>query len=440
MDTGKVDIQIPGYKVLERVGAGATGTVYAAEDTRTGARVVVKVIHPQLVRKPTIREAFLQGVTRAISLDHPGVVPALMTGEADPGGLYVVSAWAGGAALTDLLLQQGTISESRALEILIGLAGVLAAAHDVNLIHGDLTPENIWLSKGEGRPGGIAVTDFGMSPLHMAAGFEEQRPPYYLSPEQIRGEAPGVSSDIYALGVIAFQLITGRLPFSAPRPRDVLLMHLNDDPPPPASLTRVSPEIELFLFRALAKDPSLRPPDMAAVQAALAGEPVPKPRPKQLDTPPTMDDMVVVSGSKEARPARRRPAAIKASPSELSERDHAEASGAFESGVYPIIEIEPTPTPDPDLVIVEEEAEEEEGELEFCFADGTGQIERVPPGEGPDPAITGVLPGPARPEPLEPEPLPVMQLLPTLLGLICGIGVGLLAFRLFTGGWPYPLG
>ena len=435
MDLGKQQIRIPGYQVLDRIGTGATGTVYAAEDTRTGSQVVVKIIHDHLVHKNNIREAFFQGVTRAISLDHPGVIPALMTGEADSGGLYVVSARAQGTPLTDLLLQQGAVSEERALEILIGLAGVLSAAHAVNLFHGDLTLENIWLSSGQGWPGGIAVADFGMSPLHMAPGFEEQRAPYYLSPEQIRGEAPGVSSDIYALGVIAYQLITGRLPFSAPRPRDVLLMHLNDDPPPPASLTTVSPETELFLFQTLAKDPTLRPQDMVAVQAILSGEPAPEPPAEQQDTPPTMDDLVVVSGSRDPRLARRRVITTRAAPKELNERDHAETSGQFESGIHPAMEVEVHKGEDPGLVIVEEE-----GELEFNFADGTGQIERVPPGNGPDPAITGVLPGPARPEPPVPTPAPMMQLLPTLLGLICGVGVGLVAFRFFTGAWPYPLG
>ena len=415
------------------------GTVHAAENTRTGAKAVVKIIHDHLVRRNNIREAFFQGVTRAIALDHPGVVPALMTGEDDSGSLYVVSAWAEGTPLTDLLLQQGAVPEQRALEILGGLAGVLAAAHAMKLVHGDLTPENIWLSSGQGRPGGIAVTDFGMSPLHRAPGFEEQRPPYYLSPEQIRGEAPGVSSDIYALGVIAYQLLTGRLPFSSPRPRDVLLMHLNDDPPPPASLTTVSPEIELFLFRALAKDPTLRPPDMRAVQAALSGEPVPDPPEEQVNTPPTMDDMVMVKSSREPSPANVQAVTIKAAPRALKERDHAETSGQFESGVYQVVEVDIPEVKEPDLVIVEEEAPEED-ELEFNFADGTGHIERIPPGNGPDPVITGILPGLARPDAPVPTPAPMMQLLPTLFGLICGVGVGLAAFRLFTGAWPYPLG
>ena len=435
---GKQEIRLPGYHVLEQIGTGATGTVYAAEDTRTGSQVVVKIIHDHLVRRRNIREAFFQGVTRAISLEHPGVVHALMTGEVESGGLYVVSAWAEGTPLTDLLLQQGAVPEQRALEILAGLSGVLGAAHAVNLVHGDLTPENIWLSTGQGRPGGVAVTDFGMSPLHMAPGFEEQRPPYYLSPEQIRGEAPGVSSDVYALGIIAYQLFTGRLPFSSPRPRDVLLMHLNDDPPAPASLTNVSPEIELFLFRALAKDPALRPPDMGAVQAALSGEPVPEPPMEQLETPPTMDDMIVVSGSREPSPANVQAITAKAMPKELKERDYAETSGHFETGEFNVEDELDQAANGPGLVIVEEEAEE--GELEFNFADGTGQIERIPLGSGPNPVITGILPGPAKPEPPEPTPAPMMQLVPTLLGLICGVGVGLVAFRLFTGAWPYPLG
>ena len=437
MDTGTPEIRIPGYHVLERIGTGATGTVYAAEDSRTGAKVVVKIIHPHLVRKPNIREAFLQGVTRAIYLDHPGVVPALMTGEADPGGLYVVSGWASGIPLTDLLLKHGAVPEARALDILGGLAGVLGAAHGVDLVHGDLSPENIWISSGEGKPGGVSVTDFGMSPLHMAAGFEDQRPPYYISPEQIRGEAPGVSSDVYALGIIAFQLVTGRLPFSSPRPRDVLLMHLNDDPPPPASLARVSTEMELFLFRSLAKDPALRPSDMGAVQAALFGEQA-RPSPElREDAPLTMDDMVVVSGTPEQGPARLDLGTTKAAPRKLKERDHAEASGQIETGEHEAIQGLLAREPDPTLVIVEEE---EEGELEFKFADDSALIQLVPRGDGPNPAVTGVLPGP-RPRPApDPGPSPGFQILPTVLGLLPGVAVGLVAFRLLTGAWPPPLG
>jgi len=440
MDTGTPEIRIPGYQVLETIGTGATGTVCAAEDARTGKKVVVKVIHPHLVRKPSIREAFFQAVTRAIYLDHPGVVPALMTGEAEQGGLYVVSGWATGKPLTDILLQYGPVPEERALEILGGLAGVMGAAHAVDLVHGALSPENIWISSGEGKPGGVSVTDFGMSPLHMAAGFEDQRLPYYLSPEQIKGEAPGVSSDVYALGVIAFQLITGRLPFSSPRPRDVLLMHLNDDPPPPASLAKVSAEVELFLFRSLAKDPALRPQDMDAVQAALSGDHEsdgPERRDPHLDTPPTMDDMVVVSGSPEHGAARLDGIANKAAPKESEERDHAVASGQIETGEHEAIEGGVNPGQDPTSVIVEEA---EEGELEFNFAEDSALIQLAPKGDGPNPAVTGVLPGP-RPKP-DPDlgPAPGFQILPTLLGLICGVAVGLAAFRLITGAWPPPLG
>ena len=232
MASAELDIQIPGYCINRRIGAGATGTVYEAEEQHGGKGVVIKIIHPHLVRKESVREAFLQAVTIVISLDHPGVVPALMAGEAERGGLYVVSACAEGSSLTDLLAQKGALSEKRALALLADLAGVLSVAHEAKLVHGNLTPENIWV-RGDAIQGRVSVMDFGMAPLHVAAGDEEQRPPYYLSPEQIKGEAPSVRSDVYALGILAFQLLTGRLPFSSPKPRDVLLMHLNDEPPPP---------------------------------------------------------------------------------------------------------------------------------------------------------------------------------------------------------------
>lgn len=438
---------IPGYRVTRRIGAGVTGTVYAAEDTAAGGMVVVKVLHPHLVRQASVREAFLQAVARVVSLDHPGVVPVLMSGESEAGDLYVITAQARGCPLTDLLSDQGALGEEESLPLLLDLASALGAAHAAGLVHGDLTPENIWV-RIEGTRRHLAVTDFGMNPLHMAAGSDDILPPYYLSPEQIRGQVPSVRSDVYALGIIAFQLLTGRLPFSSPKPRDVLMMHLNDDPPPPGEFATVTPETEVFLFQALSKDPMLRFRDMAAVANALSGG-GPEPRPARsrkaevslrLKTGPADDDLVVVRGDDDGIPPAMPPHLRRRRRSE--EWDHAEASGQFQSAVPTELGLMPGQAEDAESVIVEQGAPTRSlVSPPAPPVEAAASSPRPPAAASVDPARTGMLPRPerstARTRPRRREEHEPLRWGAALLGLLSAAGFGVASFKALTGVWPF---
>ncbi len=266
------EISVAGYKIGLRLGAGATGTVFSATHPDTGHEVAVKIIHRHLAEETTIQEDFLKEISRIAALKHPRILPLEAVGQFDSGEIFVISDVAQGLPLTDLMSESGPLPMVEAIPLLDSLAEILGDLHDQGLVHGNLSPENIWLDpKEDGRwPPTIQILDFGMTMLHRPKRMEDEaRSPYYLSPEQIRGEEPTRSTDVYAFGVIAYQMLTGRLPFSSPRLGEVLLMHLNDDPPPPGDVVPMNPETELFLFQALSKDPNYRFKDMHHIRESI---------------------------------------------------------------------------------------------------------------------------------------------------------------------------
>ena len=273
-DTGgqRKEISVAGYKIGPRLGAGATGTVFSATHPETNHEVAVKIIHRHLAADTTVQEDFLKEISRIAAFKHPRILPLEAVGQFDSGEIFVISDMAQGLPLTDLMSDSGPLPMVEAIPLLDSLAEILGDLHDQGLVHGNLSPENIWLDpKEDGRwPPSIQILDFGMSMLHRPERMEDEaRPPYYLGPEQIRGEEPSKSTDVYAFGVIAYQMLTGRLPFSSPRLGEVLLMHLNDDPPPPGDIVPMNPETELFLFQALSKDPNYRFKDMHHIRESI---------------------------------------------------------------------------------------------------------------------------------------------------------------------------
>ena len=266
------EISVAGYKIGPRLGAGATGTVFSATHPETGHEVAVKIIHRHLAADTTVQEDFLKEISRIAALKHPRILPLEAVGQFDSGEIFVISDIAQGLPLTDLMSDSGPLPMVEAIPLLDSLAEIMGDLHDQGLVHGNLSPENIWLDpKEDGRwPPSIQILDFGMSMLHRPERMEDEaRPPYYLSPEQIRAEEMTRSADVYAFGVIAYQMLTGRLPFSSPRLGEVLLMHLNDDPPPPGDVVPMNPETELFLFQALSKDPNYRFKDMHHIRESI---------------------------------------------------------------------------------------------------------------------------------------------------------------------------
>jgi hypothetical protein len=452
---------IAGYKIRQRIGAGATGTVYSAVHPINGRKVAIKVIHAHLTQHDDAARRFEEHSAHLASLSHTGIIPVLEVGHLEGDGrLYVVSEFALGQSLTDLLSSSGPLGFDEAQPLLEALALILATLHGHGLVHGGLTPDNIWITPREdGRwPPMVRVMDFGMSALRPRAGVEAENP-YYLAPEQCRGETAIVATDIYALGVIAYQILTGRLPFSSIKPAEVLRMHQHEPPRAPSEVSAVSPAADAWVLRALAKapgdrfqtmmqlrqalqSPSLEGEIQAAADAATATEPVPE-APAALttpDTPPASLSSDGAAGVAAAEPAVGEPAAdaapavVEASTTEREDRAPAPTTPATvveASDPAPASKID---SPAPEIVDATEPAPAEVIESAALGRDRLATDETPRSVVVPTPervTITGVLPR------IDHRRSLFGPFISGLFGVAVAIAAGIGAYRLIVGHWPW---
>ena len=256
------------YEVRARLGRGATKDVYLAYDERLDREVALAVVFgagsSDAARARVAREAQVTGRLG----DHPNVITVYDSGEHDGVPYLVLRAMSGGS-LADLL-EQGRRSADDTIRLGAEIAAALAHAHAHGVIHRDVKPDNVWLA----ADGSAALGDFGIAHLlgdeHLTADGMVVGTVRYLSPEQIRGDEVGPASDLYALGVTLYELVTGRPPFQAPDPARVLAQHLTATPKPPSQLEpSVPPALEALILELLSKAPEQRPPSAADVGAAL---------------------------------------------------------------------------------------------------------------------------------------------------------------------------
>jgi tRNA A-37 threonylcarbamoyl transferase component Bud32/DNA-binding beta-propeller fold protein YncE len=253
---------LAGFCVESILGEGAMGTVFLAEETATGRRVALKVLTPELARDERFRRRFLRETELAASLDHPHVVPTIASGEED-GTLYLAMAHVEGSDLRKLLRSEGPLEPARALALIEQVADALDAAHAAGLVHRDVKPGNILVSK---TPTGehAYVCDFGLarhvssaSSLTVDRGFVGTID--YVPPEQIETGEVDARADVYSLGCVLYESLAGVSPFERESELSVLFAHLNEPPP---SLTEVRPdlpmELDAVFATALAKAPDDR--------------------------------------------------------------------------------------------------------------------------------------------------------------------------------------
>jgi predicted Ser/Thr protein kinase len=267
------------YDIQREVGRGGMGVVYLATDRRLGRRVALKVIVPELAADPQFRQRFEREARVAATLEHPHVVPVYEAGEQD-GSLFIAMRFIDGRDLATEVRDHGRLAPDRLARVVLHVAGALDAAHRSGVVHRDVKPANVLLT-GTGEDEQAYLTDFGLtreaaSESGLTLTGQWVGTVDYAAPEQILGEPTDARSDVYALGCLAFQALTGKPPYQgAPAAR--LFAHMND-PPPSACAARAElrPEVDAALARAMAKKPADRfqsAGDLGrALAAALAGE------------------------------------------------------------------------------------------------------------------------------------------------------------------------
>ena len=272
------------YKVGRRLGEGGMSYVYQAEDTETGQAVAVKILIPRLWRDPASVERMRREATIAMRLQHPNVCPILRLGETPDRLLYLVMPYLEGEPLSEHESRRGPFSAEEGVPLLVQMCQGLQHAHELQIIHRDLKPENVMLvpveQSGDKPAYRAVVMDFGLA-KERRAGAELAKltatgivlgTPEFMSPEQIRGKPLDGRSDVYALGVLAFELFTGQLPFPGKSAQETMIARLRGSP---TALRQVKPELpaklEAVISRALVMDPAGRFASMSEMAHALEG-------------------------------------------------------------------------------------------------------------------------------------------------------------------------
>ena len=262
------------YTIEGEVGRGGMGVVYRARDERLQRRVAIKVLPPELAFQKDIRERFTREAQTAAKLSHPHIVPIHTVGEGQ-GLVYFVMGYVDGESVAGRIRRRGKLPVDEARRIMGEAADALSAAHALSIIHRDIKPDNILL---EGSRGRVMVTDFGIakalsstSGATLTGAGVAIGTPAFMSPEQAAGEREiDGRSDVYSLGVVAFQMLTGELPFTAPTVAGILMKQITE-PAPDIRLRRpdVPEDLALAVSRCLEKDPENRWPSADALRRSL---------------------------------------------------------------------------------------------------------------------------------------------------------------------------
>ncbi|MCK9461379.1 MAG: serine/threonine protein kinase [Proteobacteria bacterium] len=262
------------YRITQRIARGGMGTVYLARSTEDGSPVAVKVLRDDLLLDLQVRERFMYESRAASRIVHPAVARTYEVGETAEGELFIVMEYVNGPPLRKLI-RAGRMSTLRVVLIGAAIAEGLAAAHEKGVIHRDLKPENVLLPRGSQVGSVVKLVDFGIARIVDAPRITTTQhvlgTPQYVSPEQAMGGPIDSRSDVYALGVILYEMIAGLLPFDGDDPQAILRKHVKSRPTPLHELgVAVAPDLERLVMRCLEKSPRSRPDSMEQIIAALA--------------------------------------------------------------------------------------------------------------------------------------------------------------------------
>ncbi len=256
------------YRVISQVGSGGMADVFLAEDSQLGRRVALKVLHRRFAEDAAFVERFRREASSAAGLSHPNVVAVFDRGEWD-GTYYIAMEYLPGRSLKALVLKEGPLDPERAIELVIQILRAARFAHQRGIIHRDLKPHNVIV----GEDGRARVTDFGIARAGASDMTETgsiMGTAQYLSPEQAQGHAVSGASDLYAVGIVLYELLTGALPFDGDTAVTIALKQVSEAPRPPSAVNpAVTAALDAVVLCALAKDPTQRFADADAFIAAL---------------------------------------------------------------------------------------------------------------------------------------------------------------------------
>jgi len=258
------------YVLREEVGRGGMAVVHRAHDTVLDREVAAKLLHPHLATDPSFLARFRREARAAAALTHPNIVAVHDWGEHEEGAFLILQL-VEGVSLRDVLRVRGRLTPDETLAVLVPAAAGLQAAHDAGLVHRDIKPENLLI----GRDGSVRVTDFGLAraAADATATFGPEvlvGSPHYLAPEAVQGAAVDGRADVYALGILLFECLTGSPPHSGETPFSTAVAHVERAVPPPSSLGHeVDPALDALVLASTARQPSERTPTAAAFAHGL---------------------------------------------------------------------------------------------------------------------------------------------------------------------------
>ena len=257
--------QLDHYRIDKAVAESGMASIFRATDLRDGRPVAIKIPHPDIAHDPVRFDRFKREEEIGTAFDHPNLMKIYQDDHRSR--LYIAMEWCEGQLLRQILSEQGKLPPDRAIKIVLGILAALDYIHNRGIVHRDLKPENIMVDD-EDR---IKLLDFGIASLEGAkrltyTGYTQALgTPDYISPEQVKGKRGDARSDIYSLGVMFYEMLTGQTPFSGPSPLAIMNDRLVNHPlPPRVAEPSISPQLQEVLYRALEREPKNRYPSASA--------------------------------------------------------------------------------------------------------------------------------------------------------------------------------